>query len=170
MTILAIDPGSTHSALVVWDGSRIISAEKLGNGAALVAVRLMIYAHGVTDVVCERVECYGMPVGKEVFDTVYWSGRIWQRLEDWPSFQVSFSLIPRREVKLHLCGQVRAKDSNIRQALVDRFGGKGTKAAPGLTHGLKADTWQAFALAVTCFDRPELLSVREAMDCLEGMK
>ena len=44
--------------------------------------------------------------------------------------------VPRRDVKLHHCGQARAKDANITQALVDRFApgepnkGKGTKAEP----------------------------------------
>jgi hypothetical protein len=65
--------------------------------------------------------------------------------------------VERREVKLHLCGQARAKDSNIIQALKDRFGDKGTKNKPGLTYGMRKDLWQAFALAVTCMDKPELI-------------
>jgi hypothetical protein len=66
------------------------------------------------------------------------------------------ALMPRKDVKLHLCGQTRAKDSNIRAALIDRFGGKekaiGKKASPGPLYGLKADAWQALALAVTWLD------------------
>lgn len=158
MTILAIDPGSTHSALVVWDGVKILGADKVENCHA---ARLIVQniEFNQSRVVCERIESYGMAVGREVFETCFWTGRFWEVVNR--NLQ-PFCLIPRREVKLHLCGQARAKDSNIRQALVDRFGGKGTKKSPGLTYGLKADTWQAFALAVTCFDRPDLLNTYQS--------
>ena len=65
---------------------------------------------------------------------------------------------PRIQVKQHICHDSRAKDSNIIQALVDRFAygernrGKGTKKEPGFFYGFKADVWQAFALAVTWYD------------------
>jgi hypothetical protein len=62
-------------------------------------------------------------------------------------------LLPRRAVKLALCGDSRAKDANIRQALIDRFGGKdaavGRKAAPGPLYGISRDVWSALAIAVT---------------------
>ena len=64
----------------------------------------------------------------------------------------------RREVKLYLCGSIRAKDANIIQALIDRFApgvsnkGKGVKKSPGFFYGFKKDVWQAFALAVTIMD------------------
>jgi hypothetical protein len=59
-------------------------------------------------------------------------------------------------VKLHLCGSSRAKDPNVRTALLDRFGGagaKGTKAAPGPLYGIAADLWSALAIAVTWTDQ-----------------
>jgi hypothetical protein len=61
-------------------------------------------------------------------------------------------------VKMHLCGNTRAKDGNIRQALLDRFGpGKaiacGTKKQPGPLYGVSKDVWQALALAVTWSDQ-----------------
>jgi hypothetical protein len=64
----------------------------------------------------------------------------------------------RQPVKLHHCHDSRAKDSNIRQALVDRFApgqpnhGKGTKKVPGWFHGFHSDIWQAYALAVYVAD------------------
>ena len=67
--------------------------------------------------------------------------------------------MPRLKVKQHICHDSRAKDSNIIQALVDRFAygqrnrGKGIKKEPGFFYGFKADIWQAFALAVTFFDQ-----------------
>ena len=104
------------------------------------------------------IDSYGMPVGQEVFDTCVWIGRFYEFLT--PRIDNKISLIKRGEVKLHLCESRRAKDSNIMQALIDRFGdvnkhgkySKGTKKDPGFFYGFVADEWAAFALAVTYFD------------------
>ena len=58
----------------------------------------------------------------------------------------------RKDIKMNLCNTTRAKDSNIRQALIDRFGVPGTKKSPGMMYGLHKDMIQAFAVAVTYFD------------------
>jgi hypothetical protein len=42
------------------------------------------------------------------------------------------------------------------RVLKDRFGEKGTKKNPGLTYGLIADMWQAFAIAVMAYDNLNL--------------
>lgn len=142
--IVAIDPGPKESAAVIWNGEKILEAVIAPNAS----IRAGIQDRYVTgDVVCERVESYGMAVGRDVFETCFWTGRFWECVGD------SFLLVPRREVKLHVCGRPQAKDANIRQALIDRFGAKGTKKNPGVTYPLKDDLWQAFALAVTTFDR-----------------
>lgn len=101
-------------------------------------------------VVIERVACYGMSVGAEVFDTVFFSGQLAQRLR-----RLAVNRVERRVVKMHLCGTMRAKDSNIIQALKDRFGDKGTKPNPGFFYGFSKDIWQAFALAVAWVDMQE---------------
>ena len=85
---------------------------------------------GISTVVLERVESYGMPVGREVFDTVLWTGRFLEA-----SYPVPVRLVPRRDVKLNLCGLVRARDASVRVTVLDRFGGRSTaigrKSAPG---------------------------------------
>jgi hypothetical protein len=89
-----------------------------------------------------------MAVGAEVFDTVWWAGRFAEACQ-----RVPVVMLPRRAVKLALCADSRAKDANIRQALIDRFGGKdaaiGRKAAPGPLYGISRDMWSALAIAVT---------------------
>ena len=80
-------------------------------------------------------------------DTVLWTGRFAEAAQ-----RVPVVLLPRRAVKLALCGDSRAKDANIRQALIDRFGGSaavGRKAAPGPLYGISRDVWSALAIAVT---------------------
>jgi len=54
----------------------------------------------------------------------------------------------RKDIKLHLCGTNKAKDANVRQALIDCLGPPGTKKSPGPTYGIKSHLWAALALAV----------------------
>ena len=148
-TILAIDPGTVQSAWIIFSGGR---AERFGiqaNVELLADLRSETrWGRPLADVaVIEKIESFGMTVGAEVFETVHWSGRFTEALHPTPVIQ-----LPRRTVKLHLCGSPRAKDPNIRQALLDRFGGKaatGTKAHPGPLHGIHGDLWAALAVAVT---------------------
>ena len=145
--IIAIDPGPKQSAYVIWDGESIHRKDIVKNDA------LVYLFYGEYPLVIEQVRSYGMPVGADVFDTVHWSGRFHQ------AWAGEVHLMPRKDVKMHLCQNMRAKDSNIIQALVDRFAygqknkGKGTKKEPGFFFGFKADIWQAFALAVTWWDQ-----------------
>jgi hypothetical protein len=60
--------------------------------------------------------------------------------------------ITRGEVKVHVCNSKKAKDANVRQALIDRLGKPGTKKAPGPTYGIAGDVWAALAVAVTWWD------------------
>lgn len=151
MRILAIDPGPTMSAYVMLrDGAfNVGESAKLPNQAVREHVELMCDGAAVDLVACEQVRSYGMRVGAEVFDTVEFSGQL-HEVVTWRG--VEWLYVPRLDVKLHICRSPLAKDANIRQALIDRLGGKGTKANKGPLYGVKADVWQALALAVTVSD------------------
>lgn len=149
MRVLAIDPGNEQSAYVLYADDKPINFGKVPNKWLLDRVRYGSFDAGLMAV--EMIASYGMPVGREVFDTCLFIGQL---MEAWQGEQV---LIYRRDVKLHLCGQARAKDGNIRQALIDRFGpGKqkaiGNKKSPGPLYGVSADVWSALAVAVTYAD------------------
>lgn len=144
--ILAIDPGNTHTAMVWFCDGKIESHDYLENAIALDYVR-----QESRPVVCEMVACYGMPVGAEVFETCLMIGRIQEAAYG------GCHLIYRKDVKMHLCGRANAKDANIRQALMDRYGpGRaaaiGTKRNPGPLYGISGDEWAALAVGVTWLD------------------
>lgn len=154
-TLLAIDPGNTKSAYVLLDTEtlRPILFEKLPNMDLLACLPELVERSD--DVAIEMVASYGMAVGADVFETCVWIGRFQQ---DAAHEGLLPQLVKRNPVKVHHCHSSKAKDSNIIQALVDRFApgqpnkGKGTKAAPGWFHGFAADVWQAYALAVYVAD------------------
>lgn len=75
------------------------------------------------------IASYGMAVGKEVFDTCIWIGRF---IELAKLQNIDAEYIYRKDEKINLCNSMKAKDSNIRQALIDRFGEVGTKKNPRL--------------------------------------
>lgn len=156
-TILAIDPGNTLSAYALIGRDRKpLYFDKIPNGELLTGLRTKALGLASDHVAIEMVASYGMAVGADVFETCVWTGRFAEAIA-YRTGQEPL-LVKRLPVKLHHCHDTKAKDSNIRQALVDRFApgqpnhGKGTKVAPGWFHGFSADIWQAYALAVYVAD------------------
>lgn len=147
--ILAIDPGSARSAWLLLENGRPAGFDIAGNDHLLTMLRNWPHA-APSVVVIEQIESYGMAVGREVFETVHWSGRFDEAVRVHGG--ILPIQLPRRAVKLAICGNSRARDANIRQALIDRFGGVaavGRKAEPGPLYGISKDVWSALAIAVT---------------------
>lgn len=162
--VLGVDPGPERSGWCLLRHSPVEAHPWRVLDSGTVPNRDMLADFGFLFVrdralAIERVRSYGMAVGREVFETCEWIGRFWQA---WPD-ESRVQLVERREVKLHLCGSARAKDANIRQALLDLLGPKGTKKAPGPTYGVKSHAWSAVAVAVTAAarERDNLFAAQE---------
>lgn len=168
--IVAIDPGSTESAYVSYKEGELVVFDKLPNASLVDLIGFWVGETYITKLAIEMPACYGMAVGKSVFETCRWVG----------IFQHAFGLertylVYRKSrniedgidsVCMHLCKNTRAKDSNIRQAIIDRYpatgGGKcpqiGVKKNPGPLFGVSADVWAALAVAITfdeTFEKPD---------------
>lgn len=147
MIIAAIDPGNMQSAIcfIDTDTLRPVSFCKKENTEVMRQVKKEPY-----DILAiERIASYGMPVGKDVFQTCEWIGRFTE------AARKPVEYVYRKEEKLHLCGDPKAKDVNIRRALIERFAqhdlknGKGTKKKPDWFYGFHADCWAAYAVGLT---------------------
>jgi hypothetical protein len=148
--ILAIDPGNTQSGYVLYNEATrgVLQSGVRDNDDMLRIVQVWSEERGCCCAI-EMIASYGMPVGREVFDTCEWIGRFRQHWRHCGIAAILPRLIYRKDVKLHLCGQTKAKDSNIWQALLDKFGPVGTKKAPGALYGIKSHARAALAVAVT---------------------
>lgn len=164
-TVLAVDPGTEKSGVVVYNLERkyVVKAEEMTNDILLGELRLNSDNYDFFAI--ETVEGMGQIVGKSIFETCIWIGRFveaWENNTDMNATRVS-----RGDEKIVLCGAKTVKDPEtgkrrgvsdamIRQALIDRFpetgAGKtpqvGTKKEPGPLYGVKGHMWSALAIAV----------------------
>lgn len=155
--LVAIDPGCLVSAVVFWDGERIEDAWIQENGIVLSTLRRLAESDPGIRTYIEDMSFQGKMAGKEVLDTAKWIGRFQEASRG--------ELIPWRKVRAHHTGLSTAKDTQVVAVLKEKyglpyttevytpFGKKGQpltpkkRQIPGVTAPLKADLWQAFALA-----------------------
>lgn len=140
MKVLGIDPGNKDSAFVLFDGQRVVDHGHWGNEALLKRLRARTFGDEPYTTVIEQVEGFGKPVGTEIFETVFWSGRFAQASRP-------FDRVGRKQVKRHLCGRTNVKDQDVRRALFERFG--------GFPDGFNGHKLSALAVALTWWDRQQ---------------
>ncbi len=156
-TIIAIDPGTARSAVCIIHPDGEVNAWIDSNEGIIGFLEKYTINHvnqPDARLVCEMVASYGMPVGKDIFETVLWAGRF---VQAWSAWNGDFDMMYRAEVKLFLCNNTRAKDGNVRQAIIDLYpptgGGKipqiGVKKQPGPLYGIAKDMWAALGVALT---------------------
>ena len=150
MNVLAIDPGNEYSGFVILtDDYKILDHGKPKNEVLIASIRAGFFGTSVDAAAIEMIACYGMAVGREVFETCVWIGKFEEALRP---ITTNITHIFRRDEKLDLCDSTKAKDPNIRMALVNRFGNVGTKKNPGFFYGFSKDQWAAMAVGVTYLD------------------
>ena len=160
MIVFAIDPGNEQSAWCIMNEKyELLDFDKQPNKQVMdTLIHRLVNTETtislIDNVVIERVASYGMPVGREVFETCEWIGRFAQEAEK----NADVNYVYRRDEKLYLCFDSKAKDANIRAALIERFAkhdfknGRGTKKDPDYFYGVKSDIWAAIAVATTFLD------------------
>lgn len=151
--IISVDPGTTTSALLLLSGDRVdYSRPDVKNAELLREIMTLKNNNPKARIVVEVMVCMGQMIGKDTIETCYLIGSIFQVFG-----RSNITEMDRRQVKSNLVGVSRkCPDSMIRQALIDRFGGKesaiGNKKKPGPLYGVTSHCWSALALAITARD------------------
>lgn len=146
--IIAIDPGPVETGWAVMDGKLVTDSGVINNGDLESSLRNSM----AKALAYEMIASYGMPVGASVFDTCVWIGRFISAFGPERSFPVF-----RKDVTMHLCNSTRAKDANVRQAIIDLYEGSGggsipqigTKKYPGPLYGVSRHAWPAIGVGLT---------------------
>ena len=158
--VYAVDPGTRQSAIVALlpesaGGKPAIVVHDILPNALLLEFLAGVHQPGAALVV-EMISSYGAAVGREVFETCVWIGRFLQAFPRKPGYTVA--TIRRRDVKRLLGLNTSAKDSVVRQHLLDLYTEPaipnpiGSKKAPGPLYGVARDEWQAMALGLALLD------------------
>ena len=155
---LCFDPGTFKTGWVIFDphAETVLDAGWDKNDDAIEVTECM----GFHDrIIMETFAAQGMPLGSSSLETVRFEGMLIERAA--ASRQIVVDRITRREIKLTLCGTSRAKDQNVRAALVDLYAsdwvsignGLGVKSNPSplaklrACKGAAAHTFAALAVA-----------------------
>lgn len=153
MRVIAIDPGTTHSGVILMDclDEQPLFKEHMKNTELITWLKEQSQ---IDVLLLEWIESYGMAVGRETFETCHFIGKLalTAKLHGIPEIYH----VGRKSIKMHHCNSTRAKDANIRQSLIDKYGLPGTKKAQGVTYGISGHIWPAYALATYYFERTQI--------------
>jgi len=138
---VGIDPGPETSGVCVWDTEKQVIRAMNSECDNNIIGETTEFQGVVDKYIIEDVKSYGMPVGESVFATCKAIGRLQERLGN-------TVMAYKSDIQLHFCNTTKAKGTNIKRVLLDRFGEKGTKKKKGITYGLKDHAWSAFALTI----------------------
>lgn len=153
--IMGIDPGNELTAYTIFIGDedrtkgQLVQFAKAPNAEVMYVLKSKIMNGEIDVVAIEGLQSFGMPVGQSTFQTAYQIGRFLQLCDQ---LNMQNHLVYRGDIKSHFCQSRKAKDGNIRQSLIDRFGEPGVKASPGILYKVSADVWSSTAIAVYAHD------------------
>ena len=147
--VLGIDAGTVETGYAIVDEEtyRPLEAGIISNTEMLDVIGKM---HPGERVAIERFVSYGKPIGSTTIDAIEWTGRFIQAAE---MMGLKWEYVTRREARLYIADDIKAKDKDVRAGLISRFGVVGTKKDQGFFYGFKDDMWSAFAIAATAIDR-----------------
>ncbi len=123
MKVIAVDPGTTMSGWCLIENGLPVDwgwhpNEQVKTMLAKITRDARFSDQEEPLLVIESIAFYGRAVGKDVFRTVWWSGRF---VEAHGGMYVE---MPRTDVKMALLGQAKGTDAEIRAAVQDIYGGK----------------------------------------------
>lgn len=147
MTILAIDPGSKESAVLMLQDDEVSDPVIWSNEAVLGVVQDLYQDYGPdTEVVIETIEPWGGFVGPPALETMYWVGRFEEAARPLPVTLLHRSkVLPALGVPKLPKGKAQ---SVVRTMLIERWGGGNPVRRDHPLHGIREDLWSALALAV----------------------
>ncbi len=118
--IYGIDPGTERSGyvLIARRDYELVDAQVIDNPTLRMYMRNPPKLPHEAELCVEFMVPRGMPTSAEEMRTMFELGRI---VEAWGA---EYRPITRQEVKMAICGTPRAKDANIRAAIIDIYGGE----------------------------------------------
>ena len=116
MNIITIDPGNVSSGYAIERNGKLVEYGKIKNNE----LEQIIKENKFDVAAIEMIVSYGMSIGKTTIDTIYFIGKFSNILEN---NNCKVYLISRPNIKLNVCLNSLSKDKNVRQAVIEYYGG-----------------------------------------------
>lgn len=157
--ILALDVGTTETGYCkIEEITRLpIEFDKISNKDLLHKMISTDFLKNIGVVVYEKFVSYGAVVGSTTLESVQWNGRFIQAVKDIDP-TIKIYNVSRIEERKYICNSMRAGDTEVKHALIERFAvhdkklGKGTKKYPDFFYGFAKDMWSAYAVGTVYLD------------------
>jgi hypothetical protein len=158
LCVVGIDPGPREHAAVMLCGDRV---EVVDVAKPSGLTRLLIDRRVSSVVVAyEQFAPFGSSLDDGSLRTIFETGRLVEDMGEAMAClpAVQFVGIRRQQAKRFLVGRTSCGDTEVRGALIERFGPTkelaiGTKKKPGPLYGITSHHWAALAIAVTAADQ-----------------
>jgi len=154
MKILAIDPGTTQSAYILWNTEKqtVLSCGLMDNNPFVKKYISFVQCKMADLIAVEMIQNYGFQMGRSTIETIMFVGEL-KAFWDANHYDVTeFKLYGRPTIKGHFNAK---KDAMIRASLRMRYGEHEFKKG-GKFYGVKKDIWSAMAIAVALTENPNL--------------
>ena len=147
MTIIGIDPGSTHSGVCIIGPGKIkhpniLRADKVANDDLMHMLRAVWV--DTSEIAIEGFACQGRPVGDSSIQTMYFIGRLLQKADD---RGISITVYKRREYGQWITAGGKLNDATLRAGLESIYGSSAKKGDPLYSLRGATDKRSAFAVA-----------------------
>lgn len=118
MILLSVDPGTYESGMVVIDTETeaILDSGKINNDVLLARFRAITNEYDAC--VMEDIQYFGQVTGSDTYITLKWAGRFQEALHP-----IETTFLYRKTIVTEVAGSPKAKDSHVRQAVIDHYGG-----------------------------------------------
>lgn len=157
--ILAIDPSYKGSTYILTEGIKPVEFGILDNNNRLLAY-LDENQTKIDTVLIESMTSFGQIAGKDVYETLIWIGRFYQKAL---YLRYTTYLVNRKAIVTWHCGVAKGGDTGVRKSLIGKYAihdyksGKGTKGNRDFFYGFHADIWQAFAITAYHYEKTEII-------------
>jgi len=145
MTFIGVDPGPRKSGAAIVDVDFGLIWMAHDSNKEIIKTIKPYLEQGNAVLGYEWVQNYGRVVGETVMRTAHTCGRLFELAHDKNNF---IHEPTRPKIVRHFTGKTNSKKPEVRDKILERFGGEDSKKKGGALYGISNHKWDALAVCI----------------------